>query len=168
MSIQHDNALDRRTINNIPIPLPPILKYVSPPSTEQSYNGSISTEPQESPPYVIILYSRTTVKKSYYKLIQAGCYDASPSKSTSNAAALEVIPNFLCHYSKVTMDHKGSFHKVYINYYPEFLFQLIVRRNARSRKMYFTVPIPDFKQHCTTLLGDDIVFPGHSTVSSFL
>ena len=66
------------------------------------------------------------------------------------------------------MDRKGLFYKGYINYSPEHGFQFIVRRNSRSRNVYFSVPVPDFKQHWTTLLGDDILFPGHSTVSSFL
>ena len=62
------------------------------------------------------------------------------------------------------MDHKGEFHKGYINYSPENGFQFIVRRNARSRKVDFSVPLPDFKQHWTTLLGDKRLFPSHSTV----
>ena len=66
------------------------------------------------------------------------------------------------------MDYKGVFYKGYINYSPENGFQFIVRRNARSRKVDFSVPFPDFKQHWTTLLGDNILFSGHSTVSSFL
>ena len=66
------------------------------------------------------------------------------------------------------MDHKGEFHKGYINYSPKFGFQFIVRQNSRSRKFYFTIPLPDFKQHCTKLIGDDIFFPSHSTVSSSL
>ena len=66
------------------------------------------------------------------------------------------------------MDHKWSFHKIYINYSPENGFQFIVRINARSRKVYFSVPLPDFKQHWTNLLGDDRLFSVHSTVSSFL
>ena len=67
------------------------------------------------------------------------------------------------------MYHKGTFHKGYINYSPGFGFQFTVRRNARSRKIDFTVPLPNFKQHWNTLLGGNILFPGHySTVSSFL
>ena len=42
-----------------------------------------------------------------------------------------------------------------------------MRWNARSRKVDFSVPLPDFKQHWTTLLGDDRLFPSHSTVSYF-
>ena len=66
------------------------------------------------------------------------------------------------------MDHKRGFHKGYINYSPEVGFQFIFRRNSRSIKIDFTVPIPNFKQHWNTLLGDDRLFPEHSTVRSFL
>ena len=69
----------------------------------------------------------------YDDLIKAGQDDASPTFSTNNSAALEVIPHFLCHGSKFTMDHKGELHKGYIYYSPEFGFQFAVRRNTRSQ-----------------------------------
>ena len=37
-----------------------------------------------------------------------------------------------------------------------------------QERVDFSVPLPDFKQHWTTLMGDNIFFLGHSTVSSFL
>ena len=43
-----------------------------------------------------------------------------------------------------------------------------IHTQYKARKIYFTVPLPDFKQHWTTLFRDDILFPGHSTVISFL
>ena len=66
------------------------------------------------------------------------------------------------------MDQKGELHKGYINYPPEFFFHFTVRQNVRFRKIYFTVPIPDFKQHWTTLIEDNILFLGHLTIISFL
>ena len=86
MSIQHDDALARGTVTNIPIPASPILKCTESPPPEKSDNGYISTELPESPPYVVFLDSGTTVKKSYDDLIQAGRDDDSPSKSTNNTA----------------------------------------------------------------------------------
>ena len=168
MYIQHNDALARSTIKNIPITVSPILKCATSPSPDQSDEGYISTELPESPLYVILLESGTTVEIYYDNLIHAGWDDASPSKSKNNAVTLEGILQFLRHDSKVTMEHKWSFHKGYINYPPEFVFRFIVRRNARSRKIYFIVPLPDFKQNWTTLPTDDILFPGNSTVSSFL
>ena len=82
------------------------------PSTENLDNNSISSNTQESPPYVILLESGTTVDKSYDNLIQDIQDDSPPSKSPSNAAALEGIPHFLRHDSKVTIDYKEAFYKV--------------------------------------------------------
>ena len=77
VSIQHYNAPDRVTIKNIIIPLSPILKFVTSLSTEQSDNDSISSETQYSSPYVILLESGTTFKKSYDDLVSAGRDDDS-------------------------------------------------------------------------------------------
>ena len=82
----------------------------------------ISSGLPDLPPYVILLDSGTNVEQSYDDLIQAGRDDTSPSKSTNNAANLEGTPHFLCYDSKVTMDHKGSFHKKDMNYSSEFSF----------------------------------------------
>ena len=166
--IQHDNAPARGTINNISITASSILKCAASPSIEHSDKKSISSNKQESPPYVIILDYGTTFEKSYDNLIQDSRDDTSPPKSPSNAAALEGIPHFLFHDPKVTIDHKWEFHKGYINYSPEGGFQFLVRRNLRSRKVDFSVPLPDFKHHWTNLLGDNRFYPDHYTVRSFL
>ena len=165
MSIQHDDAPARGTINNIPITVSPILKFAASPSTEHSDKDSILLDTQESLPCVILLYSGTTVDKSYDDLIQASLDDTPPSNSPRNSAALEGIPHFLCHDSKVTMDHKGGFHMGYINSSPESGFQFIFISNTRSRKVDFSIPLPYFKQHWTTLLVDDrFYWPFHSQI----
>ena len=107
MSIQHDNAPAHGAIKNMPIPVSPILKCVTSPSTEHSDNDFISSDTQESCLYVILLYSETTVKKLYDDLIQASGDDAPPFKLPINTVALKGIPHFLHHDSKVTMEHKG-------------------------------------------------------------
>ena len=168
MSIQNNDTPARGIIKNIFIPVSPILRTVASPPTEPLERVSITSDEQKSPPYIILLDSVTTFEISYDDLIKESQDDTSPPKSPSNSVALEGIHHFLRHDSKVTMDHKGKFHKGYINYSPENGVQFIVRRNARSRKVDFSVPLPDFKQHWTALLGDDRLFPGHSTVSSFL
>ena len=111
MYIQHNDAPARGTIKNIQIPVSQIIECAASPPTEQSDNGPISSETQESPPYVIILDSGNTVEKSYDDLIQAGRDDDFPSNSPSNVATLECIPHLLLHDSKVTMYHKGELHK---------------------------------------------------------
>ena len=145
VSIQNIDTPARGTIKNIPIPVSPILRNAASPSTEALEDDSITSDEQKSPPYVILLDSGTKVERSYDNLIKDSRDDTSPPKSPSNAATLEGIPHFLRHDSKVMMDHKGGFYKGYINYSSESGFQFIVRRNSRSRKVDFSVPLPDFK-----------------------
>ena len=144
MTIKHNDAPASDAIKNIPIPVSPILKCAASPSIEPSEQDSISSDTQQAPPYVILLDSGTTVEKSYDKLIKDSKDDTSTPKSPSNATDLEGIQHFLRHDFRGTMDHKGEFHKGYIKYSPENGFQFIVRRNARSRKVDFSVPLPDF------------------------
>ena len=68
------------------------------------------------------------------------------------------------------MDHNGSFHKGYLQHSPEGGFLFDVRRNPRSTKVDWSVNLPDFDfvQQWTTLVGDDILIPGHTAVSLFL
>ena len=160
--------MDRGTVNNIPIPVSPILRSTASPSTEPLEHDSISSDEQTKTPYVILLDSVTTVEISYGNLIKDSRGDTSPPKLPRNAVALEGITHFLRHDSKFTMNNKEAFHKVYINYSPESGFQFIVKRNARPRNVDFSVPLPDLKQNWTTLLGDDRLFTGYSSVRSFL
>ena len=55
VSIQHHNTLARGTINNIPIPVSPILITAASPSTEPLEHNSITSDEQKSPPYCILL-----------------------------------------------------------------------------------------------------------------
>ena len=83
-------------------------------------------------------------------------------------ATIEGLPYFLRPNAKVTMDHDGAFHKGCIHYLSEGGFKFIDCRNSQSRTIDWSVLLPNFKQTWSTLLGDDIIVPGHSTVSSFL
>ena len=76
--------------------------------------------------------------------------------------------HFLRHNSKVTMDHKGAFHKGFIELTPEGDYNFCVRRNLRSTKVDWSMPLPSFRQNWPTMLGENIIIPGHSTISSFL
>ena len=77
-------------------------------TSEDSYQLSYIPD---SPQYVIRLYSGINIEQSYSGLIKSGRGDVSPSQSYNNATTLEGIPHLLRHDSKVTMDHKGAFHK---------------------------------------------------------
>ena len=66
------------------------------------------------------------------------------------------------------MDHNGSFHKGFLQHSPSSGFQFVVKRNLRSSRVDFVVPLPNLRQTWSSLVGDNILIPGHSTVSSFL
>ena len=168
VSIQHNGSLVRGTINNIPLPVSPIIQSDSLLPSNTSDDSSQSSDIPDSSTYVIVLDSGITVKKSYDNLIKLGRNDVSTSQSSENSTTLEVIPDFLPHESKVTMYCKGGFHKVYIHFSPKLWFQFAVRHNLCSRKIYFTILIPDFKQNWTTLVVDAILFYVHSIVGSSL
>ena len=88
--------------------------------------------------------SGITIRQSYDELIKAGREKYSPTPSNNVATTLRVIPNFLWHKYKVTMDHKGDFHKVYIHLSPDLVFQFDVWSNERYRKIDFNFTFPDF------------------------
>ena len=92
------------------------------------------------------------MEQIYYKLIKAGPDDDSKSPPPGVAYALECITHFLRQDSKVTMYHKGEFHKFFIYFSPKLGFQFAVRQNSLYQKLDFTVPLPDFKKINNTSL----------------
>ena len=79
--------------------------------------------------YYILLELGVNVEQRYNKLIKAGGNNNYTYPSTNVATALKGVSHFLRHVSKVTMYHKGEFHKCYIHFSPEIRFQFSVRRN---------------------------------------
>ena len=118
--------------------------------------------------YVVALDTGGTIEVSFEDLIKPGRSDQPPQANTPDPSVFDGMPHFLRVGSKITMDHDGAFHKGYLNYTADGGFRFEVRRNARSLKTVLEVPLPDFKQHWTTLIGENIIIPGHTTVSSFL
>jgi hypothetical protein len=66
------------------------------------------------------------------------------------------------------MDCRGAYHKGYLHYCPVQGFQFVVKRTARSAKIDCSEPLQDLPQHWTTLCAENILLPGHGTISSFL
>ena len=97
----------------------------------------------------------------------------TPTRSTEgeyghDSSVFEGLPHFLHPDSKVTMDYEGAFHKGYSRYLEKRGFEFVVYRNPRSRRVFFSVPLPNLKQTWTSLVGEDILISGHGTVSTFL
>jgi hypothetical protein len=134
VNVKHNNILVRGTVQNVPMPISPLIT-----------NNSVTNQNDESNPsphtnYVIHLDSNETIEVSFEDLL-------SPDEPNT-----DVSPSQLDAFSGL----------------PETKFQFVVKRNLRSSKIDFTVPLPDFKQSWTTLVGENILIPGHTTVSSFL
>jgi len=66
------------------------------------------------------------------------------------------------------MDHADFFHKGFLGYTKEGSYMFDVRRNSRSTKIDWQLPLPDFKQNWNNLVGEDVLIPRYSAVSSFL
>jgi hypothetical protein len=127
---------------------------------------SSSDESTTKTTYTILLDDGTTVECKFEDLIDK--VDAQPAATEGHANAFAGLPAFLSEGSKVTTDHNGAFHKGFIHHSPSAGYHVAIKRNLWSNKINFTVPLPNFRQDWSSLVGDNILLPGHTTVSSFL
>ena len=120
------------------------------------------------PTYTISLDGGTTTECTFKDLCSPGTLTSSDPSKTSLPDPFSSLPHqFQCH-SKVTLDYNGSFHKGFLSHTPEGGFVFECRCNLWSSKIDWTVHLPDFIQQWTTLMGENVIFPGHTQVSSFL
>jgi len=157
VNIEINESLVRGTIKTGPMVLP-----------TQVHNAAL-TSPSAAPPsneYTISLDDGTTNYVKFEGLIEDSSTNNQPSPEVP--ASFTGLPHFLQLGSKVTMDHADAFHKGFLSYAKEGGYTFDVRRNSQSQKVEWQVPLPNFKQNWTNLVGEDVLIPGHSTVSSFL
>jgi hypothetical protein len=148
----------RGTIQNVPMPSTNLI-----PSANTVLPGEDGDHPNI---YTILLDDGTTVERKFEDLLDPT--DSSPPSATDVVNPFAGLPSFLHEGQKVTVDHNGAFHKGFIHHSPSAGFHIAVKRNLRSTKNDFTVPLLNFRQNWSTLVGDNIVIPGHGTVSTFL
>ena len=155
--IKLNGTIARGTIRNMPMVLTPLVQTAAVPTHD--------TAPSQSD-YTITLDDVKTRIVTFEDLTQ----ETSPTNPASATIpeAFEGLPHFLQMGSKITMDHAEIFHKGFLGYIKERGYTFDIRRNSRSTKVDWSVPLPQFKQNWTNLVGEDIIIPGHSTVSSFL
>jgi hypothetical protein len=159
VQLYKDDVKIKGTIQNIPLP----FAHVGTASDVVT-----SEEDPESPKntYTVLLDDGTTTELLFEDLINP---IVSPSEAPSPTLnPFNGLPYFLSNGSKVTLYHNGSFHKGFMHYSPDAGFQFVVKRNLWSTKIDFSVTLPNFKQTWSTLVGEDILIPGNSTVSNFL
>jgi hypothetical protein len=158
-----DDVSKKGTIANIPLVTHPLLNTASSPIS----SDGTSTSTQNESTYVVHMDDGTTLEVDFAELAPPEQQQIhSPSDALPDPQ--HSLPVWLRHDSKVNMDARGAYHKGYINYSPEHKFRFVVRKNPCSRKIDWFEPLPDFVQHWTTLVADDILLPGHGVNSSFL
>jgi hypothetical protein len=130
-------------------------------------NIGTSTHPsdQATTKYTVHLDDGTTAEVSLTDLVSPASVNG-PLSCTPDDPFIN-LPMFLSKGSKITFHHNGSFQKGFLEYSPEHRFQFVMKRNLHSIKVDYMVPLPDFKHNGPSLVGNNIVLPGHSTVSSF-
>jgi hypothetical protein len=106
------------TIQNVPIPLSPIMD-----STVVSSADGSSTQTT----YTILLDDGTTVECQFKDLIDK--VDAQPVATEGHTNPFAGLPAFLSDGSKVTIDHNGAFQKGFIHYSPSAGFHVAIKRN---------------------------------------
>eukprot|EP00804_Cyclotella_cryptica_P008738 CCRYP_018465-RC/>CCRYP_018465-RC protein AED:0.27 eAED:0.26 QI:0/-1/0/1/-1/0/1/0/969 len=157
------NGITKRgTIQNIPLPSSPALDD----STVIHPSGQI--EELNNNQYTVLLDDNTTAELTFQQLLSPTETHA-PIDPAAPATVWAGIPSRYLHQdAKITLEHDGVYHKGYLNYSPESGFEFIVRRNMRSKKIDFKVPLPNFAHNWTSLLADETLLFGHTTVSSYL
>eukprot|EP00956_Cyclotella_meneghiniana_P014787 scaffold22287_cov36-Cyclotella_meneghiniana.AAC.2 len=153
---------ERGTIQQVPMPLPPILEpnaQIQPQGGEES---NVNTN------YTVLLDNNTTVQLTFADLLSPSS-DTPPVDPAAPSTVWQGIPSRYLHQdAKITYEHDGTYHKGYLSYSEQTGFEFLVRRNTRSKKIDFRVPLPDFSRNWTTLLAEERLLFGHTTVSSFL
>lgn len=158
-----DGINQRGTIQNIPLPSSPLedTAVVTP-------SGHIEPNDENSMKYTVLLDNNTTHELTFNDLLTPPA-DSPPVDPSAPSTVWAGIPSRYLHQdAKITLEHDGTYHKGYLNYSPESGFEFLVRRNVRSKKIDFRVPLPNFARTWTTLLAEETLLFGHTTVSSFL
>lgn len=162
VTITRDGVSSTGTIQNVPIFHTSI---VSPSSSDDS---STSESSPSSSSYVVHFDDGTSADVTYEDLISSMPEHSSTPAPDQSTNVFDGLPSFLQQDSKLTIDHNGAFHRGYLHYSPQGGFAFVHRKTSRSKRIEWTVPLPDLRQNWPTLLGDDTIIPGHGQISSFL
>ena len=145
-----DDATHKGTVQNVPLPT----------------DGDTTDTPTN---YTIYLDNGTTVDVQFHQLTDPSTVTPTHDATTYANARISGLPHDLQPNSKVTMDHNGAFHEGYLVHSPIHGFSFEYRCHPTATKPEWSVPLPNLIMNWpTTLMAEDILFPGHSTVSSFL
>ncbi|KAL7538082.1 hypothetical protein ACHAWF_005990, partial [Thalassiosira exigua] len=153
VNIKRDDDDVRGTIQRVPLLTSPLV-------------STAASGPSSSRNYVVHLDDGTTIDQSFEEIVALTPPREGPTFDVPDP--FSSLPHFLQRHSKLTMDHQEAFHKGFLNHTPEGGFQFGVRRNVCSTKVDWSVDLPNFKADWPTLFSEDMLIPGHSTVSPYL
>jgi hypothetical protein len=141
LTITVDDKPVRGTVQNVPLPFPTLI-----PSSQVVSPDGDGDHPNI---YTILLDNGSTVERKFEDLLDP----TEPSAPTASDITdpFACMPHFLSEGQKVTVDHNGAFHKGFIHHSPSAGYHVAVKRNLRSSKNDFTVPLPQFCQQWSTL-----------------
>jgi hypothetical protein len=88
--------------------------------------------------------------------------------SSTDTDPFRSLPHIFKRHSKVTIDHNGAFHKGFLDHTPEGGFRFVAKCNATAKTILWSVPLLDFGREWCSMVADNLIIPGHSTVSSYL
>ena len=135
-------------------------------STISSSANNDEGAPDDEARYTILIDDGTQENVPFIDLAKPASTTASPSPPGNDP--FSSLPHFLQRGSKITLDHEGQFVKGFLSHHEKEGFTFDVRRNSRSAKVDWQVTLTDLPRTWSTLVGEDLLLPGHSTVSSFL
>jgi hypothetical protein len=161
ITIQHEAVQCKGTISNVPLPFLSNIDTAAVTTDDDSVQD-------RSTKYVIHLDDGTTIEKEFQDLaptIHTSTGDVIASQASN---PFEPLPYILKRNAKITIDHNGAFHKGYLEHSPEGGFQFSACRAPYSKKALWSVPLPDFTRNWYSMVAENIIIPGHTTVSSFL
>eukprot|EP00956_Cyclotella_meneghiniana_P015762 scaffold24459_cov75-Cyclotella_meneghiniana.AAC.3 len=159
VTLTRESKTIKGTVANVPLPYASSL-------VTSSVDDS---DDDQSTKYVIQLDNGTTTEVDFSEL--APRTQNSPSEtitSDSPSNPFSTLPYILQRNSKITLDHRGAFHKGYLDHTPEGGFSFVAKRAPNSKKHLWSVPLPDFSHQWYSMVAENLILPGHSTVSSFL
>jgi hypothetical protein len=162
ISITQDGKVLKGTISNVPLP------FFST-ATPTSLDDTNSTDGQSMTTYVVQLNNGTTIECDFSTLApQTANLHSDQLTSPASADPFDSMPYILKCNSKITIDHQGAFHKGYLDHTFEGGFVFAYKRAPNAKKPLWTVPLPDFSRQWYSMVAENVIIPGHSTVSSFL
>eukprot|EP00804_Cyclotella_cryptica_P022088 CCRYP_011573-RA/>CCRYP_011573-RA protein AED:0.27 eAED:0.27 QI:0/-1/0/1/-1/1/1/0/654 len=164
VTLLRNNDFIRGTIANVPSPPPSTILRTAAHSNSPSSTSSL---PDTSPLYTVLLDNGKTTECDFAELAPSEQQQLT-STSYDQPNPFRSLPSWLQQDSKVTLDCRGAFHKGYLHYCPVWGFLCVVKRTAKSAKLEWSEPLTDLPQHWTTLCADNVLLPGHNSISSFL